>query len=148
MEKARWNPRWGREAAGVLFLTTSKPPKLLLALRSGEVLEPGTWGVVGGKVEPGEDPFEAALREAIEELGDIPIDGLMVGSYEYVEPNFKYTTFLVQVPEFPVQDIELNWENDDVWWFAIDELDANDEELHFGLRDLLTNWHKVKLLQE
>ena len=145
MEKVRWNPRWGREAAGVLFITAGAKPKLLLGLRSAEVLEPGTWGVVGGRVEPGEDTFEAALREAIEELGDTPSNGLLVGEYVFVEPGFRYTTFFVQVPEFHVQPEDLNWENDDVRWFPLDELDAADESLHFGVQDMLANWGKVQL---
>lgn len=146
MSKVRWNPRWGREAAGVLFITSEQRPQVLLSLRSAEVLEPGTWGVVGGRVDPGEDTFEAALREALEELGDVPVDGLLVAKYEFVEPDFLYTTFLVQVPRFEVSPEDLNWENDDVQWFRLDQLEGTTKPLHFGVVDLLSNWHKITML--
>jgi len=145
--KARYNPRWGSEAAGVLFITGDKDPEVLLALRSEEVLEPGTWGVVGGKVEPGEDTFDAAYREAEEELGELP-DGLVVGTYEYVEPDFKYTTYVVLVERWEVEPEDLNWENDDAQWERLDYLDPEDPELHFGIRHMLKNWSEVKFLED
>lgn len=144
---ARYNPRWGRQAAGVLFITAAPAPKVLLGLRSAEVYEPHTWGVIGGRVDPGEDAFEAALREAVEELGDVPVDGLLVGKYIYREPAFQYTTFLVQVPEWEIDLDGLNWENDDAEWFVLGDLDPGDADLHFGVQDMLSNWHEIKLLE-
>lgn len=41
----------------------------------------GLWSLVGGSVEPGEDPRDAAEREVHEELGVTPAVGPVVGAY-------------------------------------------------------------------
>ncbi len=45
--------------------------KLLLLHRSEHCKEPHTWGVPAGKLEPGEKPLDAAVRELFEETGII-----------------------------------------------------------------------------
>jgi 8-oxo-dGTP pyrophosphatase MutT (NUDIX family) len=94
-------------------------------------MEPHTWGVPGGKMEPGETPEETAVRELREELsyhGEL----LLVPSFVYREPNFNFFNFIALVPdEFESQ---LNWENDDARWFAQSKLP---KPLHFGVDALL-----------
>ena len=58
---------WGNSAAGLLFICPEDNTVLLL-LRSSVVMQGGTWGVYGGKVEKGEDARQAAFREAEEEI--------------------------------------------------------------------------------
>ena len=43
---------WGKSAAGVLPLCP-KTGRVLLTLRSQEVMEPGTWGIPGGRIMDG-----------------------------------------------------------------------------------------------
>lgn len=122
--------RWGRQGAGALLVACTTG-RLLLTLRSAEVLEPHTWGLPGGRVEPGETPMDAAVRELREELsyrGDL----LLVPSYVYEESSFRYHNFVALVPkEFGPR---LNWENDDAQWFDASGLP---EPLHFGVERLM-----------
>ena len=132
--RARPNSRtyWGRQGAGIIILCP-KTGRILLGLRSSEVMEPHTWGGFGGRIDEGEDPLEAALREVSEELG---IDLDMLASAEHVwtyeQPDFRYTNFLATVDEEFIPD--LNWENDDFGWFQISRLP---EPLHYGFEALL-----------
>lgn len=128
---------WGAEASGVL-LTTGE--RILLLLRSEWVTEPGTWGIPGGAIEDGENPFEAALRETQEEIG------LHIHSYELLgetvfkdeEDGFKYTTYILKVPkeyeseliDFPEDEEE---ENTDYSWVNQDWLEDNAHKLHSGV---------------
>ena len=55
-------------------------PQLLCAQRSAPAELAGLWEFPGGKVEPGEDPRDAALRELAEELGVVArLGDLLVG---------------------------------------------------------------------
>lgn len=122
--------RWGRSAAGALIVACSTG-RVLLLLRSEDVVEPGTWGLPAGKIEPGEKPIDGAVRELREETrfhGSI----LMVTSFVYREDDFTFHNFIALVKdEFTPK---LNWENDEAGWFDLGELP---EPLHFGVERLL-----------
>jgi 8-oxo-dGTP pyrophosphatase MutT (NUDIX family) len=54
--------------AAVILVDSSG--RLLLQLRDGGTTkDPHRWGPPGGRVEPGEEPYEAAVRELEEETG-------------------------------------------------------------------------------
>ena len=125
--------RWGRAGSGLLLTTGTR---VLLTLRSGEVLEPWTWGVPGGAIPVDAmgrpmDALRSAMKEAQEELGRLPSMSPPIGLCVYREDRFSYTTFVVSVPESATRTrFRLNWENDAAGWFGRDEL--ADLELHFG----------------
>lgn len=123
---------WGDEASGIMYTTGAR---VLLTLRSEEVLEPFTWGVPGGAIESGEDAYPSALREVREELGRNLPKGEVIDRYVFQTPSksFRYTTFIVAVPESAVElKFRLNWENDDWGWFTQRELASID--VHFGAK--------------
>jgi 8-oxo-dGTP diphosphatase len=60
---AHWGPRG---AAGLLI---AREGAVLLQLRARWTHRGGTWSLPGGALEHGEEPVDAALREAVEELG-------------------------------------------------------------------------------
>lgn len=137
---------WGSAGAGVLPVSM-ETKRLLIPLRSSEVLEPNTWGVWGGKIDMGElDQFEetesldlsiehAAEREFIEETkynGSIEL----IPAYVYRDGGFTYYNFFgIIESEF---DPILNWETEDYKWVTLDEL-RNIKTKHFGLEALLKN---------
>jgi len=127
-----------------VLLTTGR--RVLVLLRSDEVTEPGTWGLPGGAVDPGEVPLVAGLRELEEETGieidpDDAVDaGKVVGSTVWQSPgsSFRYTTSVVRVPQSLAQRrVELNWENDAAQWWTAEDLVNHLDDLHPGLRAAL-----------
>lgn len=84
-------------AAGILFVCPATS-RMLLGLRSEQVNAPFCWSVVGGSIDPGETPEEAALREAREEVG---YQGkvVLLPSLVYLRaPRFRYFNFIGLVP--------------------------------------------------
>jgi len=136
------NTYWGKTAAGVMFYA-ERTGKIGLTLRSANVEQPGTYGVIGGAIDPDEDPKAAAARECEEEIGVYPdhLETLDV----FKDAEFKYTTFLARVPvEFSAK--RLNWESDDFEWFSWDEIPW--EDLHFGVEKTLSKEGvKAKLIK-
>lgn len=121
---------WGSAGAGCVFYAEDTG-RILLPLRSAYVNEPGTWGVWGGAIDPGEDARTAVMREVHEEAGYAGAMRL-TQAFVFSKGTFRYTTFLAVIPrEFkPV----LNWETERYAWVAPDQLPA---PLHFGLRAAL-----------
>jgi septum formation protein len=128
---------WCNQASGVL-LTTGE--RILLLLRSEKVTEGGTWGIPGGAIEDGEDPFESALRESEEEM-ELAIDSYKVLDqiiFQDDEDGFKYTTYILKIPEeLTEKEIILNWENDDYNWVDQDWIENNAHKLHSGVMYIL-----------
>lgn len=129
---------WGSEAAGCIFIAKNTG-RILLAKRSGEddpelgVMEPGTWGTWGGKLDWGEKPKDAVVREVDEEVGyEGEYKLAFLWTYKDSEEGFEYHNFLVLVPyEFTPK---LNWENETSKWV---EFGQWPHPMHFGLKALL-----------
>lgn len=132
---------WGTKGAGILPIATDTR-KLLVSLRSEHVNEPGTYGVIGGKIDnDSNDPSVEAKREFLEETG---YSGALrlVPSYVFKDNDFQYYNFIGIVPkEFTPR---LNWESKSMTWITLDEL-LKLEPKHFGLRKLLK--HSIKQIQ-
>lgn len=124
---------YGKQGAGCVVLAQSTG-RLLLAHRSGEVLEPHTWGGWGGAIDEGEDPQESATREVFEEAGYrgeiIAVEPLLV----FQKGSFRYHNFLCVVPdEF---EPHLNWESQGSEWCEIGDWPT---PLHPGLKALFAD---------
>lgn len=106
-----------------------KDGKILLAKRTGKILEGGKWGLIGGFVERDETIQQAITREVLEESG-------------YTIDNLTLLTILDR-PDRPREDRQNinfifccdakektgsgDWESDDQRWFDFDDLPEEKE---------------------
>ena len=115
---------WGVQgAAGLLpFAVTAGSVAVLLALRSHGTHQGGTWGTIGGAIEPGETPWDAAVREAGEEAAglDLAEDQAAEGHRYGCVSGWAYVTFPVRVPPASPVTIRSNWETSDVRWIPVE----------------------------
>lgn len=123
--------RWGMYgAAGVVFVVRGPDgPRVMLQRRSLFAHEGGTWSCAGGALDAGETPFDGALREAAEEVGEIPHPVQVLGHTVFAPAtDWSYTTFVVEVPRR--FGASMNFETDEIAWDAPD--DVVDRPLHGG----------------
>jgi 8-oxo-dGTP diphosphatase len=124
--------RWGIfGAAGVLFVLRPRdePTLVMLQKRSAMAHEGGTWSCAGGAIDQGETPYEAALREASEEVGSIPAHHHVLGEYEFAPAtDWTYTTVVLEVDHR--FGASVNFETDAVVWVPVDLVDQR--PLHAG----------------
>ena len=105
--------------------------KLLLLRRAPGTIQPGTWGIPGGCIEPGESPRTAAAREVVEEAGPPPpykVRRRCTGSRDPL-----YVTYVADVAKR--FEPRLNWEHTAARW--VTEREARRLPLHPGLRRFL-----------
>ena len=98
-----------RQAAVVVTLTTSPEgePAFLLTRRSPRIrTHSGQWALPGGKLDDGETPEQAGLRELHEELGlDLPASALLGRLDDYpTRSGFAISTLVAWAgPDAPVE---------------------------------------------
>lgn len=84
-------------AVGVWFLS-NQTHRYLYLLRN-DAKHPGTWGLPGGKIEPGETLLGGMERECTEELGSFPAYQKLVPIEKFTSSDnkFVYHTFVCVV---------------------------------------------------
>ena len=93
--------------------------RVLAARRTTPPTARGLWEFPGGKVEPGEDPDVAIVREIAEELGcEVRVVGHLDGE-EHIKESY---TLRVAVAEL-VSGEPIPHEHDAVRWLRADQLD-------------------------
>lgn len=118
--------------------------KLLLLQRGNVQFEPGLWGVPAGKVEKGESPDAAALRELFEETG-IVIDQTSqiksFGSLYIRKPNvdYIYHLFRIELNQFPT--VVLSQEHCSFKW--VPPLERQKLPLMSGAEEALRRYHRL-----
>lgn len=133
---------WGSIGGGVLPICI-KTKRILVGLRSSDIMEPHTWGIFGGKLDIDEGVNEtieqAVKRELKEETGYAGSISLKP-AYIFKNKGFEYHNFIGIVnDEFHPS---LDWENDDAKWMTYEEL-INLKSKHFGLSALLKNSNDI-----
>jgi 8-oxo-dGTP pyrophosphatase MutT (NUDIX family) len=106
-DDARFAPPEVRPAAVLIAVTERAEPGILLTHRPETMrAHPGQVAFPGGKIDPGEDAVEAALREAYEELGIEPGDVRVIGASDrfVTGSGFDVTPVLALVPpDLPIR---------------------------------------------
>ncbi len=107
-DDAHFAPSTLRPAAVLAAITErhDRPGFLLIHRPSNMRSHPGQVAFPGGKIDPGETPVEAALREAYEEMGIHDRDVTVIGTSDIYRTGTGYaiTPVLAVVPP----DIEIN----------------------------------------
>lgn len=88
--KAGFSKSTRESAVMVLFTIKDNTPYLILEERSHEMrTQPGEISFPGGRIDKGETPTEAALRETKEELGIDPDKITIIGELDYYITHFE-----------------------------------------------------------
>jgi 8-oxo-dGTP pyrophosphatase MutT (NUDIX family) len=103
----------------------------LLLVRRSDTLQ---WAAVGGAIEPGESPEQAAVREAAEETGlRVTIDRLVGvvggGEFEITYPNGDRVAYISTVYSARATSGEIHVDDDEVVeasWFSVAEIKVLD----------------------
>ncbi len=111
--------------------------KILLQKRSRfKRANPSKWGICGGKVDLGETPIDAGVRETLEEIGIFlnkdELKFLSMDTNEKAHFTVYYIRKNVDVNECKLQEEEL----EEVKYFKIEELEDLDNEGFEWLDDL------------
>lgn len=124
-----------KNAAGLLFQYQNE---VFLLKRSKEVSDPGVWSIPGGMVEGDETPFQTAMREAREELGQVPgfLNTGKISEYNDPDRNLFYSTHLIEA-EKRFDEAMLNWESESYGWFNKKDLPEN---MHPGLKKAIKDF--------
>ena len=108
----------------IALVVACRERRFLVARRRGEVHLAGYWEFPGGKIEPGEEPAEAARRELEEETGllALSLEPLVVVVHDYVDRPLRFHVFLSLESQGEVRlDEEREW-----GWKTRDELERLD----------------------
>ena len=122
----------------VTCLLINEEGKLLILRRSDKVKTyKGLWGGVAGYVEPGEEPYETALKEIQEEVGIekehvvLINQGNIVKFTDIYEGNkYEWTIYPFVFKIRKNQKIQIDWEHLEYLWITPSEITRYDTVPH------------------
>lgn len=111
-----------RVVAAIITATNENGEPIIFATQRGYGDLKGGWEFPGGKIEEGETPEEALVREIKEELETEIVVGKLIDTIEYDYPNFHLSMdcFLAEIVS---GDLVLT-EHAAAKWLKMDELDS------------------------
>lgn len=135
---------WGLVgAAGLLIVHDGEDGRrFLMQHRSTEVHHGDTWAIPGGALAHGESAEEGALREATEELADLPSGLVHVTTYADDHGGWAYSTVIVRSQQ-QFSAVDHGWETgpEGFAWLTADEI--ADVPLHAGFA---ATWPTIRRL--
>jgi 8-oxo-dGTP diphosphatase len=112
-----------QETAGRIDIALAIPhreERFLVARRSAGLHLAASWEFPGGKIEPGEQPAEAARRELAEETGlvAVELEPLVVVVHDYRELPLRFHVFVARDPG---GDVAMDAQREHAW-LSLEEL--------------------------
>ena len=116
------------------FFYAQKTKSFMLLQRTGK--HSGQWGLVGGKTNDTETPFEGLTRECIEEIGSMPTHTKVIPLELFTsnDNKFQFHTYVVVVKDQCVP--KLNGEHSGFCWVTNNNWP---KPLHQGLKHTLND---------
>jgi len=129
---------WGLHGAAGLLLV--RDGQILLQHRAPWVHNGDTWGIPGGARDSHETIQEAALREAVEEIGIDPLLVTPVETLRVDHADWSYETIIAHAaPELVAH--EMNDESQQVEWVSFDDITS--KHLH---PSFAASWPDLRVL--
>jgi mutator protein MutT len=106
-----------KKEGAIVVLLNEKNETLILLRPAAAKWSPNTWGYPGGRIEPGETPQEAAVRETREET-QLDARGLKEVNLKLDTPVYAYYT------RDYTGTVTLDYEHDDWAWVSRAEIES------------------------
>ena len=122
------------KSSGALFL--SKKTKRFLLLQKASGKKEGVWGLVGGKINPGETVWQGLQREVVEEIGFFPktLKSIPLEMFISDDLNFNFQTYICIVEEEFVPKL-----SDEHMGWSWCQLDRWPKPVHQGIKNTLNS---------
>jgi mutator protein MutT len=118
------------------FVVNDKQELLLIKRHNEDIEKPGAWEIPGGRLDPGESPFEGLKRETKEETG-IDIDILNPLRVDYFTRKDGQTiVMIIFLCKYKSGKVKLSKEHTDSCWVKMDDAKLKITEFFQDLPDL------------
>ncbi len=92
----------------------------MMKRRANDPHKPGAWDIPGGRLEPGESPFEGVKREAVEEIG-CNIEVVMpIDVQHFTRDDDQRITLIMFVCKLVDKEIKLSPEHQEYTWLDLE----------------------------
>lgn len=127
----------------LLLITNEKNDFLLFKRADNETTNASMYGLLGGGVEPNENPDKAIKREVMEE------SNVELGKHKFLGNYLegRNMIYLYHTNDFNINNIKLNEEHSSFKWFTLDEIMSDKSVLHTN-RKFASDYIKKHTIKE
>lgn len=128
----------------MIFVNAQKKVLLYQRDENPAIREPGKWDLFGGKVEAGERPSDAIVREVQEEIGlkdtSEPLSLKVYRHFKSMEIQDRVEHVYWSRLDKPAEELEI-YEGANPRWFSQSEIENLD--IAFGFKDVLKDFFRL-----